>query len=371
MFCRYIKIPKNNQTSIHTEMESLIALPVINTSIISTSTTNPDTSPAPIEVLGPPYTRPLRIALLTIMIATALVGNSAVIVRIGRSWRKKLRRIEVLFLNLAIADLLVCLFSMTSQLIWECMGREWVGGGTFCSVFKVLQTFTMVCSNYLIVSIALDRYFAVVHPLRRRPPTTKWVLGAWLFSLLPSYPNFHIFQQHVDPSGRTFCVAKYYTGQLPRLHRQVYMAAILTSVFILPICIIVCVYARIVHVVWSRPRDLSAHMSSTESVANPTGGKTKRAKTFWLTAIVVISFLCCTLPYFVLENVMSFGDPSSLNQDVVALLGIMSAANSSINPVVYLVSDSKRCAKNPGCMRCCSEVKSKPESSRVIVSTTV
>ncbi|GIY86975.1 neuropeptide S receptor [Caerostris extrusa] len=69
-------------------------------------------------------------------------------------------------------------------------------------------------------------------------------------------------------------------------------------------------------------------------------------KTFWMTAIVVISFLVCALPYFVLEIYIAFGDPEKLNKDLVALLGIMSAANSSVNPFVYLISNSKWCSKN-------------------------
>ncbi|GIY70662.1 mesotocin receptor [Caerostris darwini] len=334
--------------------------------------------------LGPPYTRNLRIGLLSLMIVTAFFGNVAVIISICLPSCRKLRRIQVLFLNLAVADLLVCLFTMTSQLIWECMGREWVAGKIFCPIFKVLQTFTMVCSNYLIVSVALDRFIAVVFPLRRRPNTRNYLLGAWLMSFLPSVPSAYVFHLHNDPSGRTFCVAKFYTGHLSIFHRRIYMAFILTSVFMIPISIIIIVYTRIVHVVWTRRKPFSENWSSVESVASSCASKENgihsnypkaMVKTFWMTAIVVISFLVCALPYFVLEIYIAFGDPEKLNKDLVALLGIMSAANSSVNPFVYLISNSKWCSKNQHVkaaeISCFLAKHMKKESSKAIVSTSV
>ncbi|KAF8777247.1 neuropeptide S receptor-like [Argiope bruennichi] len=336
------------------------------------------------EVLGPAYTRTLRIGLLTVMIITSLFGNVAVIFSICLPGCRKLRRIQVLFLNLAVADLLVCLFTITSQLIWECMGREWVAGTAFCPIFKVLQTFTMVCSNYLIVSIALDRFIAVVYPLRRRPNTKNYLLGAWLMSFLPSLPSAYIFHLYNDPSGRTFCVAKFYTDHLSLNHRRLYMAFILTSVFMIPISIIIVVYTRIVHVVWTRQKPFSDNWSSMESVASSCTPSKENGvhsnypkamvKTFWMTAIVVISFLVCALPYFVLEFYIAFGDPKNLNEDVVALLGIMSAANSSINPFVYLISNSRWCSKtkttNVKCS-CFLPIHMKKDSGKAVMSTSV
>ncbi|GFT45683.1 mesotocin receptor [Nephila pilipes] len=369
-------------------MESPIALKSVNVTDHHSQNWTPlltsaDDNTFNFEILGPPYTRNLRIGLLTLMIVTALSGNVAVIFSICVPSCRKLRRIQVLFLNLAVADLLVCLFTMTSQLIWECMGREWVAGSVFCPIFKVLQTFTMVCSNYLIVCVALDRFIAVVFPLRRRPGTKNYLLGAWLTSFLPSVPNAYIFHQLNDPSGRSFCVAKFYTGYLSLNHRRIYMAFILTSVFMIPISIIIVVYGKIIHAVWTRQKPFSNKWTSMESVASSSTSKENSVhsnypktmvKTFWMTAIVVISFLVCALPYFFLELCIAFGDPKDLNEDLVALLGIMSAANSSINPFVYLISNSKWCCKNKnigGDRSFCMPIQTKKEIPKAIISTSV
>ncbi|GFW07024.1 hypothetical protein TNCV_3692201 [Trichonephila clavipes] len=366
-------------------MEIPIALRSINVTDHHSQNWTPSTTSSDeiFEILGPPYTRNLRIGLLTLMIVTALFGNVAVIFSICLPYCRKLRRIQVLFLNLAVADLLVCLFSMTSQLIWECMGREWVAGSVFCPIFKVLQTFTMVCSNYLIVCIALDRFIAVVFPLRRRPSTRNYIIGAWFASFLPSVPNAFIFHQLNATSGKKFCVAKFYTGYLSINHRRIYMAFILTSVFMIPISIIIVVYGRIIYAVWTRQKPFSGKWTSMDSVSSSSASKDNNihskypktmVKTFWMTAIVVISFLVCALPYFVLELYMAFGDPKDLNEDLVAMLGIMLAANSSINPCVYLISNSKWCSKNKsigGDRSCCMPIHMKKEATRAVISTSV
>ena len=303
-----------------------------------------------IHVLGPEYHRQIRISFLFLMIIISLIGNFIMCLHISKH-RRRNQRIQLLFVNLAVADLLVTCFTMTSQLVWEYMGREWIAGAAFCPVFKVLQTFTMVCSNYLIVTIALDRHIAIVYPLRRRPNTKRYLILAWTASLLPSLPNAYIFQEYISPSGKVFCVAKFYTMSLSLQVRQFYMAFIFLSVFILPIFIIVGLYARILYVVWTRNQAFPGHRASAESVASNCSPKEPnrvnphfpraKIKTLKMTLIVVATFLATSLPYLIQEMIIAFGDPSKLNENVVAMSGIISASNSTINPYVYLLFNAK------------------------------
>ncbi|XP_054714710.1 oxytocin receptor-like [Uloborus diversus] len=302
------------------------------------------------DVFGPEYHRQMRIAILTIMIITSLIGNAIMCAHI-KLHRHRNQRIQLLFINLAAADLLVTCFTMTSQLVWECMGREWIAGPVFCPIFKVLQTFTMVCSNYLIVTIGLDRHSAIVYPLRRNINTRWYLATAWMASLLPSIPNAYVFEQYTTPSGKTFCVAKFYTSSLSIRARQIYMACVFLAVFILPIFIIVGLYTRILYVVWTRSRAFPGHLTSAESVTsncipkdmNGAQSHYPRAKikTLKMTLVVVITFLATSLPYLIQEMIIAFGDTSILNENVVAMTGIISAFNSTINPYVYLLFNAK------------------------------
>ncbi|XP_076352707.1 gonadotropin-releasing hormone II receptor-like [Tachypleus tridentatus] len=103
-------------------------------------------------------------------------------------WHRR-TAIHVLFFNLTVADILVTLVTMCSQLDWEFIDREWIAGEVFCRIFKVFQTFTMVSSNYILLVIAIDRHTAVVYNFFRHTRTKALITCAWALSLLPSLPN--------------------------------------------------------------------------------------------------------------------------------------------------------------------------------------
>ncbi|XP_076317901.1 gonadotropin-releasing hormone receptor-like [Tachypleus tridentatus] len=142
------------------------------------------------------------------MIVFSLLGNSAMCLHIKQKWHHR-SAIHVLFLNLAVADILVTLVTMCSQLVWEFMDREWIAGDLFGRTFKVCQTFTMVSSNYMLLAIALDRHSAIVIPFFRNARTKALITSAWVLSRLPSLPNAYVFQTFTMSDGKTFCVAKF------------------------------------------------------------------------------------------------------------------------------------------------------------------
>ncbi|UYV71804.1 hypothetical protein LAZ67_9000466 [Cordylochernes scorpioides] len=296
------------------------------------------------DVLGPEYHQKVRLATLSAMIAVSIIGNTGMAYHIRQKWAKR-TRVHLLFVHLGAADILVTLFAMTSQLVWECMDRVWIAGDAFCRLFKVAQTFTLVASNYLLIAIAMDRHTAIVYPLSRGgiPATRTLILAAWIASLLPSLPSAYIFQEVRGPSGQAFCVAKFYTHSLSRLHRQIYMAFIFLAVFILPILLILGLYTRILYVIWTRSQQKAGSGATLDTAMTLGQGRVPRArvKTLKMTLTVVATFLATSLPYLIQEMIIAFGDPGLLDQNIVAMSGIFSASNSAINPYIYLLFNSK------------------------------
>lgn len=61
-----------------------------------------------------------RVVTLTIIMVATLVGNMIILLVLSRSrYRKRSSRVNIFILNLAIGDLLVCLITMTSELLFE------------------------------------------------------------------------------------------------------------------------------------------------------------------------------------------------------------------------------------------------------------
>ena len=108
----------------------------------------------------------LRSILLAGLILSSVIGNSLVLYNLilGRDSLGK-KRSKSIFLNITLADVLVTMFPMAGQMIWEILDREWFAGLVFCKMFKFSQTFALASSNYMLVALAVDRHRAVTKPL--------------------------------------------------------------------------------------------------------------------------------------------------------------------------------------------------------------
>ncbi|KAH6939057.1 hypothetical protein HPB50_015699 [Hyalomma asiaticum] len=308
------------------------------------------------DVFGPVYASTLRITLIAVMLVLSLVGNTAVCYRLLTSRRHRVFKAQVLFLNLALADLLVTLVTMNSQLLWEIMGRVWIAGDGPCRMFKVMQTFALVSSTYMLVGIAVDRHYSICKPLVPAPRPRSVATVCWLLSLLPSLPNLFVFRV-VVVRDKCYCASVFYIYRdTTTVTRQIYMACVFTLVFVLPLCALVALYTSILVRMRKMVADgtgttatvrtglttRSTSMSQTTTVAlSETEDRRStlpraRLRTLKMAVVIFVAFLVTNLPYMVQEVILAFARDVSLGPHVVAVFGVISASNSAVNPYVYL-----------------------------------
>lgn len=177
------------------------------------------------------------------MIFVSLFGNALVAQRIHQRWPRR-SRMTILCFHLMLADLAVTIFTMVSQVIWEVMDRVWLAGDVFCRLNKLFQTFAICSSNFVLVCIALDRFVAIVFPLKTWLGPNRLAIIAWGLSLLPSIPNLYTFHV-VAKEGGTYCISKFYSGELSVQVRQIYMIIIIMFVSVLPCAFLVLLYSGI------------------------------------------------------------------------------------------------------------------------------
>ncbi|XP_065290827.2 gonadotropin-releasing hormone receptor-like [Dermacentor albipictus] len=284
------------------------------------------------EVLGPRYHKRVRISIIVTMIILSVVGNSVVCCNLLVKHRhRRVSKARVLFLNLAIADLLVACVTMTSQVVWEVMGRLWIAGDVFCRFFKFLQTFTLVSSTYMLVAIAVDRHIAIATPLAPSPDPWKLAAVTWVASCMPSLPNVYVFHSVEVAPGKCFCASIFYDRGTPLYHRQIYMGFVFFMVFVAPLVLLIAFHTGILWTLWK-------HSATGRKVGQQTTSSLPRAKvkTLKMTAVVFGAFLVTNVPYMVQEAILAFGNPGILDGNVVALFGVISASNSAINPYIFL-----------------------------------
>ncbi|KAL1475701.1 hypothetical protein MTO96_019226 [Rhipicephalus appendiculatus] len=284
------------------------------------------------EVMGPRYHKRVRIGIIITMIILSVVGNTVVCCNLlVKQRRRRVSKARVLFLNLAVADLLVACITMTSQVVWEVMGRLWIAGDAFCRFFKFLQTFALVSSTYMLVAIAIDRYIAIATPLA--PSTDPWKMAAltWLTSCMPSLPNVYVFHSVEVAPGKCFCASIFYDRDTPLYHRQIYMGFVFFTVFVVPLVLLIAFHVGILWAIWK-------HSATNRTMSRQTTSSLPRAKvkTLKITAVVFGAFLVTNVPYMVQEAILAFGNPGILDANMVALFGVISASNSAINPYIFL-----------------------------------
>ncbi|XP_040580862.1 octopamine receptor beta-2R isoform X1 [Lepeophtheirus salmonis] len=187
----------------------------------------------------------LKSGILILIIILAIFNNLLVVISVFRYHR--LRHINNYFLvSLAVADLLVACFAMTFNALVEITG-EWNFGYIICDLWNSLDVHFSTVSTLHLCCISVDRYFAIVKPLKYTSYMTVKVAAvmigvAWtaptLISFLPIFLGWYTTKEHLEwrkqnPDECIFKVNQPYA----------FISSALT--FWAPVAIMLCMYHRI------------------------------------------------------------------------------------------------------------------------------
>lgn len=131
-------------------------------------------------------------------------GNLFVFISVGREiWRRQLMRsrIKVLIWHLATADLFVMFVVIPIEVFWR-LTIQWYGGDVLCKMAQFFRAFGLYLSSMVIICISLDRFFAIVFPLKviggmKRVRNMLWI--AWSSSALFAAPQVSILCIYIQP----------------------------------------------------------------------------------------------------------------------------------------------------------------------------
>ncbi|XP_038585505.1 LOW QUALITY PROTEIN: somatostatin receptor type 1, partial [Micropterus salmoides] len=269
-------------------------------------------------------------SIYSVVCLVGLSGNSMVIYVIFR-YAKMKTATNLYLLNLAVADELLMLsvpFVVTAALL-----RRWPFGAALCRLVLSVDAINMFTSIYCLTVLSVDRYIAVVHPLRasryRRPTVAKLVnVCVWMFSLLVILPIILFSSTAPNSDGSVAC-----NMQMPEPERR-WMAAFAVYAFLMgflfPVLAICLCYVLI--------------LSQLRVVALRAGWQQRRRserKITVMVTVVVSVFVVCWMPFHVVQLVGVFlqrHDPT-LSQLAV----VLGYANSCANPLLYgFLSDNFR-----------------------------
>ncbi|XP_023248718.1 vasopressin V2 receptor-like [Seriola lalandi dorsalis] len=185
-----------------------------------------------------------EVVVLAVILVMALLGNGLVLVVLLRR-RLHHNPLHQFMLNLCLADLVVALFQVLPQLVWDAKGR-FPGPDFVCRLVKYLQVLGMFASSYMIVAMTVDRHYAICCPLQahRSGATQRWntfILLAWGLSLLLSLPQVFIFSRSEVAPGVYECWGHFAESW----GLKAYVTWMTLAVFILPVLVITVCQVRI------------------------------------------------------------------------------------------------------------------------------
>ncbi|XP_060931030.1 vasopressin V2 receptor-like [Limanda limanda] len=336
-----------------------------------------------------------EVVVLAAILVMALLSNGLVLVVLLRKQRHN-NPLHQCMLNLCLSDLVVALFQVLPQLVWDAIGR-FPGPDFLCRLVKYLQVLGMFASSYMIVAMTMDRHYAICCPLQahRSGATRRWntfILLAWGLSLLLSLPQVFIFSRSEVAPGVHECWGHFAESW----GLKAYVTWMTLAVFILPVLIITVCQVRIFKEIhnnlylkspalhppsrgggssWasslslyvsplmfnnnSKPRSSDQPLplgplgSNTDplpaelqpqAAAPPAGGggevSAAMSKTVRMTLVIVVVYSLCWAPFFSVQLWAAWAPAPPQNDAAFTLLMLLASLNSCTNPWIYAAFSS-------------------------------
>lgn len=267
-------------------------------------------------------------AMYSIIFVLGFLGNVLVVCVLSqRSCRHTIA--NTYLVNLAMSDLLF-LSGLPFWAVFYSLDYNWVFGWLMCKVCGGLMSLNVYASIFFITCMSVDRYRAIVHPLRSqssRSVCRARIVSAliWAFAAISTVPNVWFRQLHPLSLNVTGCVLAYPSSEW-------YLAQALAKNmlgFLLPFTVIVTCYFRI-----------GRHLLDTPDIAQTPGHLDRVLR---MVVAVVLAFFLCWFPFHVLTFLSALSGlgvhmPCWVQKAVEMLMSFslcLGFSNSAINPFLY------------------------------------
>ncbi|XP_018426112.1 PREDICTED: gonadotropin-releasing hormone II receptor-like [Nanorana parkeri] len=282
----------------------------------------------------------IRVAITCVLFISSACFNVATLWTITHKYRKK-SHIRILIMNLVAADLLITFVVMPLDAVWN-VTIQWYAGDVACRILMFLKLVAMYSSAFVTVVISLDRHAAILNPLgigdaKKKNKTMLSV--AWALSLILSTPQLFVFHT-VSRSYPVYFVQCATVGSFG-VHwlETLYNMFTFCCLFLLPLLIMVFCYTRILLEISRKMKKTKASSKEVNLRRSYNNIPRARMRTFKMSLVIVLTFIVCWTPYYLLgiwywfspEMLTSRKVPPSLSH-ILFLFGLF---NTCLDPIIY------------------------------------
>ncbi|NXM64546.1 OX2R protein, partial [Illadopsis cleaveri] len=337
------------------------------------------------EYLHPKEYEWALIAGYIVVFIVALIGNVLVCLAVWKNHH--MRTVTNYFIvNLSLADILVTITCLPATLVVD-ITETWFFGQTLCKVIPYLQTVSVSVSVLTLSCIALDRWYAICHPLMFKSTAKRArnsIIIIWILSCIIMIPQAIVMEcSSVFPglANKTtlFTVCDEHWGA--EVYPKMYHTCFFLVTYMAPLCLMVLAYLQIFRKLWCRqipgtssvvqkkwkPQQPSAQPrglgQSTKSKISAVAAEIKqiraRRKTARMLMVVLLVFALCYLPISilnVLKRVFGMFNHVDDRETVYAWFTFshwLVYANSAANPIIYNFLSGKFREEFKAAFSCC------------------
>ncbi|XP_035255804.1 substance-K receptor isoform X2 [Anguilla rostrata] len=199
-------------------------------------------------------------------IAYALIVFVSVIGNVTVIWiilaHKRMRTVTNYFIvSLAFSDASMAAFNTVFNFVYA-LHNDWYFGLGYCRFQNFFPITAIFASIYSMTAIAVDRYMAIIHPLKPRlsSTTTKVVIGViWAVAFSLAFPQcFYSKTKFYSP--RTVCLVDW-PGDYGGKHQLSYQIAVIILIYLLPLLVMLVTYSLVGLSLWGSeiPGEASDH----------------------------------------------------------------------------------------------------------------
>lgn len=211
----------------------------------------------------------------------------------------------LLIANMAASDLLTAIFLLPRMLTSEIVGShnfqiQGLGGKILCKMSTFLSDISLGVSTVTLVIIAVERFLAVVHPLKVRHFQTirrHLIVSTWLVSMAIHSPYLYAMGLVKGENNVTLCRSTWILDNKPTFIR--YNIFLIVTVFLIPLTAISVLYPIIL--INLRKDNMEGHRIVLKREKRR---RKRNTKLVHLSVATVLLLLTCWSPYtviFVLE----------------------------------------------------------------------
>ncbi|XP_078621307.1 QRFP-like peptide receptor [Branchiostoma floridae x Branchiostoma japonicum] len=285
-----------------------------------------------------PGAKTVTLVFYVIIFLAALLGNSFVVVVV---WKNKVMRtiMNIFICSLAASDLFITIVCIPVTLMQN-MLHSWILGDFMCKLVPFIQTIAVASSILTLTGIAIERYYAIIHPLKVKYLLSKTRAGiilalVWVVSVGVATPILFVHKAeeiHDFLYEQRFvtCQEKWW-GQTQQTSYTIFNLVVL---FIIPLLTMTSLYIRIAHRLWvQQPVGVTGNFAHGNSVR-------RKRQAVKMLVVVVLLFAVCWLPF---HTVTVMNELNGLRLDeksaklLIAIVQLIAFSNSFNNPVVYAI----------------------------------